>query len=276
MPRKKYRPVHMRELTTVSRVSWGHPTKASYRRAFTFNSGPSSRERRSQHLLTPEDAAFGPLPSTVAPAYTQASLDQFELKLTQASLESEPRHLYPSFGDPPPCIFLESDFPPLPASYCESVVGNSRKQQRRSVTLPEPLLGVGSEVPHQRPWSWASRSERPASPESTTSGLGAVVHRTVSEPCPDETKWPSAELPDCFARSVQVDSALDVEEPVVYTARYAMASAYPQMSGDARRHFSSGPNRYENRAPVGRPTTCKNGPLCRKYQEGLHVESLSL
>jgi len=108
------------------------------------------------------------------------------------------------------------------------------------------------------------------------SRLSECGHRPSSEPCPNENEWASEGLPDYFARLLRVDSALDVESPLVYTARYDMASAFPQMSGDARRHFPSGPNRYENRAPVGRPTTCKNGPLCRKYQEGLILESLSI
>lgn len=51
-----------------------------------------------------------------------------------------------------------------------------------------------------------------------------------------------------------------------------MASGFSQMSGDARRHWSG--NRYENRPPVSRSTPCKNGPLCRKYQEGLGGPSI--
>lgn len=278
MPRKKYRPVDMRELTKVSRKpdpSLGLPTETSNRRAFTFNSGPSSRNRRPQPLAPGEGGEFGPLLSTIVPTYLQISHDHLGPERAEASLELEPRHLYSSLGDPPPCVFLESDFPPLPASDNESIVAISTRQQRRSVTLPEPLEGLGTgDPPRSSLWSWASRSERPASPESTVSRLSAVGNRPSSEPGPNETEWVSEGFPDYFARLLRKDSALDVLEPVVYTARHAMASAYPQMSGDARRHFSSGPHRYENRAPV-RPTTCKNGPLCRKYQEGLIKDSLS-
>ena len=50
-----------------------------------------------------------------------------------------------------------------------------------------------------------------------------------------------------------------------------MATAFPRTSGDARRYpsssSSSGPHRLENRPPMS-TVLCRNGPQCRKFQEG--------
>lgn len=49
---------------------------------------------------------------------------------------------------------------------------------------------------------------------------------------------------------------------------YDMAAGFQRMSGDARRfQSSSGLNRSENRAPMSN-VLCRNGPQCRKFQEG--------
>lgn len=46
-----------------------------------------------------------------------------------------------------------------------------------------------------------------------------------------------------------------------------MAAAFQRMSGDARRYPSSNYSRPENRPPMSN-VLCRNGPQCRKFQEG--------
>lgn len=49
-----------------------------------------------------------------------------------------------------------------------------------------------------------------------------------------------------------------------------MAAGFQRMSGDARRYPSSNFNRTENRPPMNN-VLCRNGPQCRKFQEGLET-----
>jgi len=52
-----------------------------------------------------------------------------------------------------------------------------------------------------------------------------------------------------------------------------MATGFHRMSGDARRHPSSSSfNRSENRPPMNN-VLCRNGPQCRKFQEGCSASS---
>ena len=51
------------------------------------------------------------------------------------------------------------------------------------------------------------------------------------------------------------------------SCRNDMAAGFQRMSGDARRYPSSNLNRSENRPPMNN-VLCRNGPQCRKFQEG--------
>lgn len=61
--------------------------------------------------------------------------------------------------------------------------------------------------------------------------------------------------------------------PAITFGSNDMAAGFPRASGDARRHPSSSfnnshnNNRYENQRPMS-GQLCRNGPQCRKYQEG--------
>lgn len=54
-----------------------------------------------------------------------------------------------------------------------------------------------------------------------------------------------------------------------------MAAGYPRMSGDARRYPSSNFGRNENRPPMNH-VLCRNGPQCRKFQDGTLLQRLTL
>ena len=69
----------------------------------------------------------------------------------------------------------------------------------------------------------------------------------------------------------QFPNGYDYQRPPVSTRQLMssndMAAGFQRTSGDARRYITTNPVRTENRPPMN-GVLCRNGPQCRKYQEG--------
>ncbi len=83
----------------------------------------------------------------------------------------------------------------------------------------------------------------------------------------------SSQRPNTFGGpSVPVPSSASGTNPLDAAFPFGsndMAAVFPMQSGDARRHTSASHrnSRFENQRPMSNQL-CRNGPQCRKYQEG--------
>lgn len=269
MPRKRYRALDLQQLTSPQRSrSLSYHARDQLERSDSLLS-----EDRNSALVNPSsvDSESLKLPNTciLGPSSRQA-LEQLRFGSASKAIEPTAVKLRPSLVKPlEPRIFLESEFPPLSQSLSDPP---DTAYQRRCVTSPELEHQLCSLLSTSTSSCWTS----------DTCSDGAVPFDLISHPADlhiaqsppqnpvESTEQPPVHCRDTLARkelrAVSADSAK-------HSFRNDMASAFPQMSGDARRHYPSGSNRYENRPPVNRQTSCKNGPLCRKYQEGRLMRS---
>lgn len=268
MPRTKYHALDSQQLTSAPR-STSSVICAPERRDSLFSDSCCDRGPASPHRFTSERNPLE-LPNSYFPktasrrALEQLSFGSLQLvtdrnTTDEVSLPEKPAETR---------IFVESDFPPLqrspptPSNIVESV------PERRSVTSPQLSQ-------QRRPYRTSSvpncdhqiRSRKPTS-RSIRYRDGEIDVQNISKAnlASDDTQKSNLVRPT--AESSRKDSVFIPVEVEKRRVRNDMASAFPQMSGDARRHYPSGAARYENRPPVNRATPCKNGPLCRKFQEG--------
>jgi len=273
MPRKKYTALDMQHLTASSSRS-ASPLHTAPESCEFFLSAPSCTPRDravSLPLSTEQDPLK--LPDYCIPKPT--SISALELlrfgSLEKAVKPSPDKELFPP-GKPPelpePLVFAESDFPPLTKLLSHPSDLVDIKSGRRCITLPESRqqrqYRRASSAPLRKPETRA-RKQTSRSIRYSNNGAdsqGSRKTHSVSIKPGDTSPEPVADKPS------RRDSLCPHVEVRKRRARNDMASAFPQMSGDARRHYPSGSTRFENRPPVNRATPCKNGPLCRKFQEG--------
>lgn len=270
MPRKKYRALDLQQLTLPSRSTTSpfYNTSDAPARHDSFSS--QSAGDRLQKLLDPGSSPPLELPDTcILTSSSRRALEllRFGSLSTSASSTSSKNEGLSLEHSPRLPFLLDTDFPPLNRSSSNLRDSVDDSLETRLVTSPERLQRSRSLEPisysflNPRTRSWR------ASPLQTVS-----LEREEVDPQPTCNSDP-VEPTTRFLAEYQATTALKGQrrvftEPGDRRGRNDMASAFPQMSGDARRHYPSGSNRYENRPPVNRQTPCKNGPLCRKFQEG--------
>lgn len=284
MPRRKYRALDLQQLTSPFKLrstSSYHPPNFLDRRDSFFSEQTTCKHPPSPPKTSTPGGESLELPDSciLRPSSRQAlellrfgsSTPSVNLITTSESLSTE--HSYR------PRIFLESDFPPLSQGSSRSDSIDNRAQ-RRCVTLPEPSQHNQLYEDSASISDFDTRSERTATTEPTpySESYSGSEHSLQINSKPAFTAVESARRLSARFRHkfTRRDSTPNSTESGKYWCRNDMASAFPQMSGDARRHYQSGSTRFENRPPVNRQTPCKNGPLCRKFQEGLYTHSLPL
>ena len=272
MPRKRYTALDMQHLTSSSRSTSPLHTAPERCDSFLFESSCIPRDRAVSLPLSTEQLPLQ-LPDYCIPKPT--SISALEL-LRFGSLEQA---VNPSFNKEPlppakppelpePLVFAESDFPPLTSLLPLPSDLVNTKSGRRCITLPESWqqrqYHRASSAPHRRP---ETRTRKQTSRSIRYSNIGTASQGNRRKP--PVLIEPGDTSPEQVAnKPSRKDSLCPPVEFRKRRARNDMASAFPQMSGDARRHYPSGSTRFENRPPVNRATPCKNGPLCRKFQEG--------
>jgi hypothetical protein len=272
MPRKRYTALDMQHLTPSSRST--SPLHAAPERcdSFLFESSCIPRDRAVSLPLSTEQA---PLQLTDYCIPKPTSILALELlrfgSLEQAVKPSSNKETLPP-GKPPeppePLVFAESDFPPLTKFLPHPSDLVDIKSGRRCITLPESWQQRqhhrASSAPRRKP---ETRTRKQTSRSIRYSNIGADSQG--NRKTPSVLIEPGNKSPQqATEKPSRKDSLCPPVEVRKRRARNDMASAFPQMSGDARRHYPTGSTRFENRPPVNRATPCKNGPLCRKFQEG--------
>lgn len=266
MPRRTYRALDFQQLTSAIRSTSLSPNSPE-RRDISLPEPNCNRGRILSHPFTSDQDplelphSYNPKPAS-RPALEQLRFGSLELDLdrtlTNAALLAKPTEAR---------IFLESDFPPLQRLHSTPPIIVDSGLARRRVTLPETyqqrcLRNSSATVQDSRP-----RSRKPTL-RSTRYRDGETDFQSHRQASLAPVGTEGSNLVDATVKSSRKDSILTPVEAGKRRVRNDMASAFPQMSGDARRHYPSGTPRYENRPPVNRATPCKNGPLCRKFQEG--------
>lgn len=272
MPRKKYTALDMQRLTWSSRPT--SPLHAASESCDSSLSVPSCTPR-DRAVSLPLSTGRDPLklPDFCIPkAASRSALELLRFGSLGKAVKPSPTNERLPPGKPPeppePLVFAESDFPPLekPLPHPSDLV--DIKSGRRCITLPEPWQQPqsrrASSAPLRKP---ETRTRKHSSRPVRYSNIGADSQgnrKTTSVSIEAGNK----SLNQAIEKPSRKDSLCPSLEVRKRRARNDMASAFPQMSGDARRHYPSGSTRFENRPPVNRATPCKNGPLCRKFQEG--------
>ena len=272
MPRRKYRALDSQQLTVPSR-SASPTSQDSYEHSETFWSDLAGStlfcRRGRNHLFTPDQHPLELPPSYIRKSASRPALEQLRFGSSGVAADQDSVDDVTSSNQSTESrIFSESDFPPLQRySSTLSIIVDSGFERRR-VSLPEtqnqhyyhrnlsapvPDSRIGSKKPTLRSTRYRDRG----------SDYQTSQHTSLSP-----VKIDDLSSVDATTKSLRKDSILTPVEAETRRVRHDMASAFPQMSGDARRHYPSGTPRYENRPPVNRATPCKNGPLCRKFQEG--------
>jgi hypothetical protein len=275
MPRREYRALDSQQLTLPSRsTSPTSSSNSSERREtlwsdFTESKFLCRRGRVRSELVSPDQHSLE-LPYTCLPkTASRPALEKLRFGSSEITHDTNPAN-DDSFAKEPieAGIFLESDFPPLERhSSTLPIIVDSGCEQRR-ITPPEahyhPCSHRVSSAPipdfriRSRKPTLRSSRYRQGGPDNQSSQHASLVVVGIDEP----------DSVDTTTKTSRKDSILTPVEADQRRVRNDMASAFTQMSGDARRHYPSGTPRYENRPPVNRATPCKNGPLCRKFQEG--------
>lgn len=271
MSRRRYRALDSQQLTLPSRSTSPTSSNSTERRETLDSDSPGPtflcrRGRVRSQLFSPDQHALE-LPNTYLPkTASRPALEQLRFGSSELAHDINLADDAPlSEKSTDAGIFLESDFPPLQRhSSTLPIIVDSGFEQRR-ITPPE--------VRHPHRISSAPildsqiRSRKPTLRSIRYRDGGLDNHGSQhASLAPFGTEEPNSV--DATIKPSRKDSILTPVEAEQHRIRNDMASAFSQMSGDARRHYPSGTPRYENRPPVNRATPCKNGPLCRKFQEG--------
>jgi hypothetical protein len=268
MPRTTYRALDFQRLTLNLRSKPPTADLPDHRENF-LSETYCNRGQALSHLSTP-DQDPPELPNSHIPRLaSRPALEQLRFGSLELALDRNSTHeALLSEKSTEARIFTDSDFPPLQQSPpTPSILVDSDFAGRR-VTLPE----VSQPRCYHRTSSAPTQDTRPRSRKPSlrsTRYRGTDIDNQSSRQAslaPIGTDASSSV--DATTILARKDSILPPVEAQKRRVRNDMASAFPQMSGDARRHYPSGTTRYENRPPVNRATPCKNGPLCRKFQEG--------
>jgi hypothetical protein len=185
-----------------------------------------------------------------------------------APLREKPEH-------PPPRSFSESDFPTLQAS----VQLSRSSSQASSASLDSNSIGL-RQRPTSPPLRRHSILKTPSdlteaevfepTPDVPWALEGPATLRLFGDPLPnDERRDSGTVIPLIVTHPCSPQkSHATLDDPPAPLRRDDMAAGINRMSGDARRFPSPGTfnNRYENQRPMN--TLCRNGPQCRKFQEG--------
>jgi hypothetical protein len=269
MPPRTCRALDSQQLTFVLR-SISPTSNSSDRRDSFFSESRCNRGRAFSHPFTSYQDPLQ-LPGCYTPKSAfRPALEQLRFGSLEHTSDTTSTHdSFPPEKTTEVQIFSDSDFPPLEqAPSTTSAIVDSSFAKRR-VTLPEA----------QQKRSYVRTSSAPLQVTRTRSRkptLRSIRYRDneIDNQRSRQATLAPFEADDSIyigatAHSSRKDSILPLVEAEKRRVRNDMASAFTQMSGDARRHYPSGTTRYENRPPVNRATPCKNGPLCRKSQEGL-------
>lgn len=271
MPRGRYRALDSQQLTVPSRSTSPTSSNSSERREtlwseFTERTFLCRRGRLCSQLFSPDQHTLE-LPNTYLPkTASRPALEQLRFgssRLAHDINSADNAPLTEKYTDAG--IFSESDFPPLQRHFSTLPIIVDSGFEQRCITPPEvrqPLRISSAPVPDSR-----VRSRKPTLRSIRYRGGGLDSQNSQhASPAPIKSEEPGSV--DATIKSPRKDFILTPVEAEQRRIRNDMASAFSQMSGDARRHYPSGTPRYENRPPVNRATPCKNGPLCRKFQEG--------
>lgn len=271
MSRRRYCALDSQQLTLPSRSTSPTSSNSTERRETLDSDSPGPtflcrRGRVRSQLFSPDQHALE-LPNTYLPkTASRPALEQLRFGSSELAHDinlADDAPLQEKSTDAG--IFLESDFPPLQRhSSTLPVIVDSGFEERRitpsEVRHPHRISSapiLDSQIRSRKP-TLRSIRYRDGGLDNHGSKYASFAPFGTAEPnCVDATINPSRK-----------DSILTPVEAEQNRIRNDMASAFSQMSGDARRHYPSGTPRYENRPPVNRATPCKNGPLCRKFQEG--------
>ena len=269
MPRKKYTALDMQQLTPSSRSTSPLYTEPESRDFFLSEPNCTPRERAvSLPFPTGQDPLR--LPDFCIPKSTSRSaLELLRFGSLEKAVESSATNERHPPGQPPePLVFAESDFPPLRKVLPQTSDLVDIKPGRRCITLPESWqqrqYRRASSAPLRKPKT-RTRKQTSRSIRYSNNGADSQGNRKTPSVLIGPVNTSPEQLADKPSRKDSLCPPVEVRKR---RARNDMASAFPQMSGDARRHYPSGSTRFENRPPVNRATPCKNGPLCRKFQEG--------
>lgn len=274
MPRREYRALDPQQLTLPSRSTSPSSSNSSERRetlwpGFTESTFLYRRGRVRSQLFSPGQHPLE-LPNTYLPkTASRPALEQLRFGSSELARDTNPVNEFSSAEKPTEAgIFLESDFPPLQRhSSALPIIVDSGFEQRR-ITPPEARHHRCSRRIYSAPISdYRTRSRKPTL-RSIRYRDGALDSQSSQHATLAPIGVEGPDSVDATTKTSRKDSILTQIEAEQRRIRNDMASAFTQMSGDARRHYPSGTPRYENRPPVNRATPCKNGPLCRKFQEG--------
>ena len=139
--------------------------------------------------------------------------------------------------------------------YSSSTVGHRRNPSLNPLAETfnfDPFIETRSFVPHRA--SQQVEREFKLIPGRSDSPIGI---RITPSPIPVKDD-------QLFRDQVPVNTHLSLEPR---PSRDDMAAGFQRVSGDARRYPSSNLTRSENRPPMSN-VLCRNGPQCRKFQEG--------
>lgn len=268
MPRTKYHALDIQQLTLPSRSTLPIIC-APERRDSLFSDSCCNRGQAFPYRFTSEQDPLEFPNSCLPKAASRRALEQLRFgSLQLVTNGSNANGLLPPEKLTETRIFEDSDFPPLQRS--PSTLSNTVESasERRRVTSPEILQQHRSYRTSSAPiCNPQSRSRKPTLRSIRYRG-GELDLQSISNATLASDDIPKSDSARPTVESFRKDSVFIPVEAEKRRARNDMASAFPQMSGDARRHYPSGAARYENRPPVNRTTPCKNGPLCRKFQEG--------
>lgn len=274
MPRTKYRALDFQQLTLASRSTSPTSTHSPERREafwpdFSGLKFLCNRGRASSHLFTSDQhplelpVSYIPKPAS-RPVLEQLRFGSLELAFDTDSTNATPLPAKTAEAR----IFLESDFPPLQQSPPTPPIFVDSGFERRRATFSEAHQQRCLYRTSSAPISDSRTRSRKPTLRSTRYRDGGIDSQGTRQESLAPVGFDQSDSVDATVKHLRKDSILPPVEAEKRRFRNDMASAFPQMSGDARRHYPSGTPRYENRPPVNRATPCKNGPLCRKFQEG--------
>lgn len=152
--------------------------------------------------------------------------------------------------------------PSLPALLKTSP--KSRPQERRNHATPQDLGDKLAFARNHRETSQPSQP-LPEASEHLAKLTAAQTEKANLERVDSVTPEPSI-AGNQDPQTSPLFPRITVEEAPA-ECRDDMATGYQRMSGDARRYPSSNSGRNENRPPMNN-VLCRNGPQCRKFQEG--------
>jgi len=273
MPRKRYTALDIQQhLTSSSRSTSPLHTTPERCDFFLSESSCTPRDRAVSLPLSTEHDPLKLLDYCIPKPTSISALELLRFGSQEQAVKSSfnKQSLPPAKPPEPPepLVFAESDFPPLRKHLPQPSDLVDIKFRRRCITLPESWQQSqyhrASSAPHRKPET-RTRKQTSRSIRYSNNGADSQGNRKTPSVLIGPVNTSPEQLADKPSRKDSLCPPVEVRKR---RARNDMASAFPQMSGDARRHYPSGSTRFENRPPVNRATPCKNGPLCRKFQEG--------